>query len=96
MNSQRFGSVIAGLSFSPTHQRNGLIAVVVSIAFTLGTDLQSITGKFNTLSIYTKLVLLSREQFAISTPQTWTPPRSLKVLYFSFKNWVSMECTSGN
>ena len=86
MNSQRLGSVIAGLSFSPTQRRNGLIPAVVSVAFTLGTDLQSNTEKFNTLSVYTKLVLLSREQFAMSTPRTWTPSRGLKVLYFSFKN----------
>ena len=96
MNSQRFGVVIAGSSFSPTQWRNGSIAVVVSHAFTLGIDLQSNTEKFNTLFVYTKLVLLSREQFTMSTPQTWTPPRGLKVLYFSFKNYVSMECTSGN
>ena len=77
--------MIAGSSFSPTQQRNGSIAAVVSVAVTLGTDLQSNTEKFNSLSVYTKVVLLSREQFAISTPRTWTPPRGLKVLYFSFK-----------
>ena len=96
MNSQRFGVVIAGLSFFPTQRRNGSIVAVVSDAFTLGRDLQSNTEKFNTLSVYKKLVLLYREQFTMSTPRTWTPPRDLKVLYFSIKNCVSMECTSGN
>ena len=70
MNSQRFGSIIGGSSFFPTQRRNRSIAVVVFVAFTLGTDLQSKTEKFNSLSVYTKVVLLSREQFAMSTPRT--------------------------
>ena len=96
MNSQRFGFVIASSSYSPTQQRNGLIATVVFVAFTLSIDLQSNTEKFNSLFVYTKLVLLSREQFAMSIPRTWIPPCGLKVLYFSFKNWMSMECTFRN